>query len=78
MPMVDQNDLIAGTVQFLGTSKEKLTRSSYNITAFSCSPESLHKELKKYIPGLEMECKPDFRQNIAESWPNSIDDFAAR
>jgi hypothetical protein len=65
-------------VDFIGAPKEKLTRTSYNITGFNCSPDTLYTEVKKYIPELEIKYKPDFRQNIADSWPNSIDDKAAR
>lgn len=73
MPMVHQTDLVKGSVEFIGADKSKLSRSSYNIAGFSCSPESLHKELLKYIPGFAVEYKPDFRLDIADSWPNTID-----
>jgi len=53
-------------------------RSSYNLGGISFTPEELANELKKYIPELEVTYKPDFRQEIAESWPRRISDEAAQ
>ena len=50
-----------------------MSRPSYNIGAFSCSPETLGNELKKYMPDFKVECLPDYRQDIADSWPNTTD-----
>ena len=51
---------------------------SYNITAMSFSPKELAAEIKKRMPDFEIEYKPDERQEIADSWPDSLDDSEAR
>ncbi|MFX0143051.1 MAG: L-threonine 3-dehydrogenase, partial [Candidatus Hodarchaeota archaeon] len=56
----------------------KLKRHVYNITGFSFSAGELAAEIKKHIPEFSIEYKPDYRQEIADSWPKSIDDFPAR
>jgi len=48
------------------------------VAAMSFSAEELAAEIRKHIPGFEVEYRPDFRQGIADSWPRSIDDSAAR
>jgi nucleoside-diphosphate-sugar epimerase len=53
-------------------------RSSYNIAAMSFSPADIAAEIKKHIPSFEMKYQPDDRQQIAESWPESIDDSEAQ
>jgi nucleoside-diphosphate-sugar epimerase len=53
-------------------------RSSYNLSGISFNPKELALAIKKYIPEFEITYKPDFRQQIAESWPESIDDADAR
>jgi nucleoside-diphosphate-sugar epimerase len=51
---------------------------SYNVGALSFSPEELAKAIKMYIPDFEISYQPDSRQNIADTWPESIDDSKAR
>ena len=59
--------------------KENVTvRSSYNLGGMSFTPKELAEEIKKEIPGFEINYKPDFRQAIADSWPASIDDSVAK
>ena len=53
-------------------------RSSYNLSAISFTPKELAAEIIKQIPEFTISYKPDFRQKIANSWPNSIDDSSAR
>jgi nucleoside-diphosphate-sugar epimerase len=53
-------------------------RSSYNIAGMSFCPSEIAAEIKKHIPEFEITYQPDFRQEIAESWPQSIDDSSAR
>jgi nucleoside-diphosphate-sugar epimerase len=48
------------------------------LAALSFSPEEIALAIKKHLPNFEIEYHPDFRQKIAESWPNSIDDSAAK
>ena len=52
--------------------------TGYNIAAFSVTPKDMFESVKKYMPNFEISYKPDFRQAIADSWPNSIDDSRAR
>jgi nucleoside-diphosphate-sugar epimerase len=52
--------------------------ADYNVAALSFSPAELSAEIKKHIPEFTVEYRPDFRQSIADSWPCSIDDSAAR
>jgi nucleoside-diphosphate-sugar epimerase len=60
-------------------SSEKISiRTSYNLSAMSFSPKQIAGEIKKHIPEFKMIYKPDYRQDIAESWPSSIDDSVAR
>ena len=56
----------------------KLKHRSFNITAMSFAPDEIAAEIKKHIPEFEISYEPDFRQQIAESWPASIDDSVAR
>jgi nucleoside-diphosphate-sugar epimerase len=55
-----------------------LVRTSYNIAGMSFSPKEIAAEIKKHIPTFEITYKPDYRQQIANSWPQSIDDSVAR
>ena len=54
------------------------TRTSYNISGMSFSPEEIAAEIKKQIPDFTISYAPDYRQAIANSWPKSIDDSVAR
>jgi len=79
LPMMFMPDAIRGTIELMETDASKLTvRSSYNITGISFSPEELYNEIKKIKPDFKITYKPDFRQRIAESWPQSIDDSQAQ
>jgi nucleoside-diphosphate-sugar epimerase len=58
---------------------EKITiRTSYNIAGMSFAPREIAAEIKKHIPEFAISYKPDYRQQIADSWPQSIDDSVAR
>ncbi len=58
---------------------DKITiRTSYNFAALNFAPKDLVAEIKKLMPGFTCSYKPDHRQKIADSWPKSIDDSAAR
>ncbi len=79
LPMMYIDDAIKATIDIMNAPSEKIkVRTSYNLTAFSFAPEELASELKKYLPNLIVTYEPDFHQPIADSWPKSIDDSAAR
>jgi nucleoside-diphosphate-sugar epimerase len=79
LPMMYMPDCIDGTIQLAEADFSKLKHhSNFNHAAVSFSPAELAAEIKKHIPGFEITYEPDYRQAIADSWPNSIDDSAAR
>lgn len=79
LPMMYMDDAIKATLDLMEAPKEKVSiRSSYNISAMSFCPSEIEHEIKKYIPEFSVSYQPDFRQVIADSWPRSIDDSAAR
>jgi nucleoside-diphosphate-sugar epimerase len=79
LPMMYMPDAIRATIELMEAPKEKIkVRTSYNISGMSFSPKEIAAEIEKYIPGFKMKYKPDYRQTIAESWPQSIDDSSAR
>jgi nucleoside-diphosphate-sugar epimerase len=78
LPMMYMPDAIRATIELMEAPAEKITiRTSYNISGMSFSPEEIGNEIKKHIPGFKMDYKPDYRQAIASSWPESIDDSVA-
>ncbi|MGA8855483.1 MAG: NAD-dependent epimerase/dehydratase family protein [Christiangramia sp.] len=79
LPMMYMDDAIKATIDIMEAPAEKIkVRSSYNLAAISFTPKILAEEIKKHIKNFEIFYEPDFRQKIAESWPSSIDDSAAR
>ena len=79
LPMMYMDDAVKATIDIMEADPETIrVRSSYNLSAITFSPEELYEEIKKQIPEAEIIYKPDFRQKIADSWPNSIDDSNAR
>lgn len=79
LPMMYMPDAINATIKLMETEMEKIKiRSSYNIGALSFSPKEIALKIKQYIPDFEITYKPDYRQQIADSWPKSIDDSFAR
>ncbi|MCS6974795.1 MAG: NAD-dependent epimerase/dehydratase family protein [Cyclobacteriaceae bacterium] len=79
LPMMYMDDAVKATIDLMEAPAEKVkVRSSYNISAMSFCPADIAAEIKKHIPDFEITYNPDFRQQIAESWPASIDDSAAR
>jgi nucleoside-diphosphate-sugar epimerase len=79
LPMMYMPDAIRATLELMdvpaGALKE---RHGYNLAAFSVTPRAIADAIACRIPGFTLECEPDFRQAIADSWPRSIDDAAAR
>jgi len=79
LPMMFMPDAIRATIDLVEAPAEKVKiRSSYNLSGISFDPKGLAAEIKKHIPEFTITYKPDFRQQIAESWPGSIDDAEAR
>lgn len=79
LPMMYMNDAIMATIQLMEAQASRLTvRYGYNLSAMSFGPEDIAKEIKKHIPEFKITYKPDFRENIARSWTESIDDSKAR
>lgn len=79
LPMMYMDDAVRGTIELMAAPTEKISvRSSYNLAGMSFTPAQIYEEIKKHHPGFEIEYKPDFRQEIADSWPDSIDDTNAR
>lgn len=79
LPMMYMPDAIRATIELMEAPSEMVTtRTSYNISAMSFSPQEIAAEIKKHVPAFSIEYVPDYRQAIANSWPGSIDDSVAR
>lgn len=79
LPMMYMEDAIRATIELMETDKENVKiRSSYNISGSSFTPLTLTKEIQSILPNFKATYEPDFRQAIADSWPNSINDDNAR
>jgi nucleoside-diphosphate-sugar epimerase len=79
LPMMYMPDCLKSTIDLMKADFGKLKHhSDFNVGAMSFSVAEMADSIRKYIPGFEIEYKPDFRQAIADSWPNSVDDTAAR
>jgi nucleoside-diphosphate-sugar epimerase len=79
LPMMYMDDAINATLQLMDADKESLSiRTSYNISGMNFSPKEIYQSILAFYPNFEIEYQPDFRQQIADSWPNSIDDSVAR
>ncbi|MGZ3912194.1 MAG: NAD-dependent epimerase/dehydratase family protein [Flavisolibacter sp.] len=79
LPMMYMPDAIRATIELMEAPMEKIrTRTSYNVSAMSFSPEQIAAEIRKYLPAFTIDYTPDYRQSIADSWPGSIDDTVAR
>jgi nucleoside-diphosphate-sugar epimerase len=79
LPMMYMDDAIRATISLMEAPAENIKiRSSYNLSALNFTPHTLAASIKQHIPEFEISYAPDFRQAIADSWPSSIDDSAAR
>lgn len=79
LPMMYMPDAIRATIELMEAPADKISvRTSYNLAAMSFSPKEIAAAIKKYIPEFTITYQPDYRQAIAESWPQSIDDSVAR
>ncbi|MBL7790925.1 MAG: NAD-dependent epimerase/dehydratase family protein [Saprospiraceae bacterium] len=79
LPMLYMDDAIRATLELMFTDPDKIqVRTSYNLAGMSFSPAEVAASIQKHIPDFSISYKPDFRQAIADSWPQSIDDSKAR
>ena len=79
LPMMYMPDAIKATIELMEAPADKIKiRTSYNISGMSFSPKEIAAEVKNHIPDFLVTYKPDYRQQIANSWPQSIDDKEAR
>ncbi len=78
LPFMYMPDTINSILSLADAPVDKLSRRTYNVVAFSCSAKDLENAIKKEIPDFKCEYKPDYRQDIADSWPRTIDDSNAR
>jgi nucleoside-diphosphate-sugar epimerase len=79
LPMMYMTDAINATINLMEAPADKISiRTSYNVSGVSFSPKEITTEIQKHIPEFTISYKSDSRQNIADSWPQSIDDTVAR
>ncbi len=79
LPMMYMADAIAATLALMDAPAAQISeRGSYNLAAISVTPAEIAAEIARRVPGFTLDCQPDFRQAIADSWPQSIDDSLAR
>ena len=79
LPMMYMPDAIRATIELMEAPASRISvRTSYNLSGMSFSPKEIAEEIRKHIPAFTISYKPDYRQPIADSWPQSIDDSVAR
>jgi nucleoside-diphosphate-sugar epimerase len=79
LPMMYMPDAIRATIELMEAPTERIgVRTSYNLAGMSFSPSEIAAEIAALVPGFEVTYAPDYRQSIADSWPQSIDDSVAR
>ncbi len=79
LPMMYMPDAIRATIELMEAPAGDISiRTSYNLSGMSFSPKEIAEEIKKHIPEFAISYKPDYRQDIANSWPQSIDDMVAQ
>jgi len=79
LPMMYMPDAIRATLELMEADSNKISiRTAYNVSGMSFSPKEIGAEIKKHIPGFNIQYAPDYRQSIANSWPKSVDDSVAR
>ena len=79
LPMMFMPDALKATLDIMEADPSNVKiRSSYNLGAITFTPNEIAQEIKKHIPEFTITYRPDFRQAIADSWPQSIDDSVAR
>jgi len=78
LPMLFMPDAIQATIQLMEAERSQLSiHSAYNLGGMSITPDQIYREIRKEIPHFTISYKPDFRQDIADTWPQSVDDSLA-
>jgi nucleoside-diphosphate-sugar epimerase len=78
LPMMYMDDAVRATIELMEAPAASISvRTAYNLAGISFTPAEIANEIKHLMPGFTIEYVPDFRQNIADSWPESIDDNVA-
>jgi nucleoside-diphosphate-sugar epimerase len=79
LPMMFMDDAIRATLELMEADAKNIkVRSAYNLAAMSFDPAEMARSIQKHIPDFTIDYDPDFRQDIADSWPKSIDDSHAQ
>jgi nucleoside-diphosphate-sugar epimerase len=79
LPMLYMPDAIRATLELMEAPAQRISvRTSYNLAGMSFTPEEVANSIRQFMPNFKIHYKPDFRQAIADSWPATIDDSAAR
>lgn len=79
LPMMYMDDAVRATIEIMQAPAENIKiRSSYNLSAMDFTPKEIAATIKEHINDFSITYEPDFRQKIADSWPQSIDDSRAR
>ncbi len=79
LPMMYMADAIRATIELMEAPIEQIKiRSAYNLSGCSFTPAQIANDIRKHLPEFSITYTPDFRQEIADSWPKSIDDSCAR
>ncbi len=79
LPMMYMDDAIRATIELMEAPAERIKiRTAYNLAAMSFTPAEIAASIKKHIPDFKIKYEPDFRQEIAATWPEVIDDCHAR
>mgnify|MGYP000098939077 FL=1 len=78
LPMMYMPDAIRATIELMEAPAAKIgIRHSYNVAGMSFSPKEIAASIQQHIPEFSISYQPDYRQQIADSWPGSIDDSVA-
>lgn len=79
LPMMYMDDAVRATIRLMESPAENIRiRSSYNLAGMSFTPQDMEDSIRKHLPNFTLQYAPDFRQRIADSWPKTIDDTAAK
>ncbi|MEZ5665186.1 MAG: NAD-dependent epimerase/dehydratase family protein [Burkholderiaceae bacterium] len=79
LPMLYMDDAVRATLELMDAPADRITeRGSYNLAGLTFTPQAIADEIRRQRPSFDVDYRPDFRQAIAASWPDRIDDAAAR